>query len=114
MYSAQIIFTAIILFVIYRTLVIYKKGNLTGKFTLIWLMFWGTILFFLFRQDLLTKAANFLGIWRGVDMALYISVIVIFYLLFKTFALLEEINQKITQIIRRDAIKNPSKRNKNK
>ena len=110
MYSAQIILTAIVIFIIYKTLLIYRKGNLTRFFTLIWLGFWGIILFFLFQQNLLSKIANYLGVWRGVDLALYLSVIVIFYLIFKIFAVLEEINQKITHIVRKDALQNRKKK----
>lgn len=109
MFASQIILTAIILFIIYRTLSTYQKGNLTKLFTSLWLSFWMLILFFLFKQNLLSQIAHLLGISRGVDLALYLSVIIIFYLIFRIFAILEEINQKITHLIRKEALKNPLK-----
>lgn len=114
MYSAQIIIGAIVLFIVYRTIRTYQQGNLTRIFALIWLTFWGVVLFFLFQQGLLSKIANFLGVWRGVDLALYLSVITIFYLLFRFSASLEEVNQKITQIVRREALDNPTRKLKSK
>lgn len=104
---AQIILTSIIVFIIYRTVLTYKKGNLTKIFTFIWLSFWLIILFFLFKQQLLSQIAHSLGISRGVDLALYLSIIIIFYLIFRIFASLEELNQKFTQLIRKEALKNP-------
>lgn len=114
MYSAQIIIGAIVLFIVYRTIRTYQQGNLTKVFALIWLGFWVVVLFFLFQQELLSKIANLLGVWRGVDLALYLSVITVFYLLFRLSATLEGINQKITQIIRRVALENPIKKTRSK
>lgn len=109
MQSAQFILTAIIIFIIYRTLLTYKKGNLTKVFTVLWLLFWMVVLFFLYEQHLLSQLADLFGISRGVDLALYLSVIILFYLVFKLFSSLEEINQKLTQIIRQDALKRARK-----
>lgn len=114
MYSAQIIISAIVLFIIYRTIRTYQRGNLTKVFALIWLAFWAAVLFFLFQQELLSKIANFLGVWRGVDLALYLSVITIFYLVFRLSAALEEVNQKMTQIVRQEALDKPARKPKSK
>ncbi|MBI4058755.1 DUF2304 domain-containing protein [Candidatus Microgenomates bacterium] len=112
MQSAQIILTAIIVFIIHRTFATYRKGKLTKVFTFLWLLFWLVLLFFIYQQQLLSNIAHFFGVSRGVDLGLYLSVIIIFYLIFKLFSALEEVNQKLTQLIRKDAITNLLKRSK--
>jgi hypothetical protein len=53
--------------------------------------------------------ANFLGIGRGADLIVYLSVVVIFYLLFKIFVRINKIEKEITKVVREDAIKNVRK-----
>jgi len=49
--------------------------------------------------------ADFLGIWRGTDVAVYLSIVLIFYLIFRIFVKLEKIEKDITAIIREISLK---------
>ncbi len=44
--------------------------------------------------------AHLLGIGRGADMVMYLGLILIFYLLFKVYVRLEQMDREITQIVR--------------
>jgi hypothetical protein len=105
MTSSQFIISSLILFIFWKTIFAYKRGSLTKTFTIPWLALWITIFLVLFQQNLLTSTAHLIGIGRGVDLAIYISVIIIFYLIFRVFVELSLINRKITKILREDALK---------
>lgn len=79
------------------------------SFTAFWLLFWFTILFLIFQPDFLSSIAHLLGIGRGVDLALYLSTIVIFYMIYRIFVRLDKFEKNITHIIREMALKNPKR-----
>ena len=104
MFASQFIFVIIIIFIIYKTLAGYKRNRLSKYFTVVWLLLWAFILFILFDQALLSRMAQMLGIGRGVDLAVYTSVIVIFYLIYVIFTKLQEIEKKITSLVRNESL----------
>lgn len=106
---SQALLSTIIIFIIYKTVISFKKGNLSKNFTLTWLLLWGGVLFFIFEQNTLIKIAHLVGISRGVDLVIYISIILLFYLIYRIFYNLNKINQKMTKIIREDALRHPLK-----
>lgn len=109
MYASQIIFITIILFIIYKTIRSYQKKLITKYFLLIWLSFWSLIMFILFDQNVIAEMASILGIGRGVDLAVYSSIIVLFYLIYILLIKIQELEKKITILVRRDALKNDHK-----
>ncbi|MDO8503254.1 MAG: DUF2304 domain-containing protein [bacterium] len=105
MSASEIILPAIIIFIVLRTIASYRRKNLSKGFTLLWTAFWLAGLFLIFQQGLLTSIANLIGIGRGVDLAIYLSIIILFYLVFRIFSQLREIEKKITELVRREALK---------
>ena len=106
---SQLLLSTIVIFIVYKTVTSFRRGNLSKNFTTIWILLWLSILFFIFEQNTLIKAAHFLGISRGVDLIIYLAVILTFYLIYKIFYILNQLNQKITEIIRENAVNNPKK-----
>lgn len=106
MFASQFIFVALVLFIIYKTIVSYKKNHLSKPFIILWLTFWAFVLFILFDQRLLSKMAKTIGIGRGVDLAVYFSIIIIFYVIYMLLVKIHQLENKITKIIRELAIKN--------
>lgn len=80
------------------------KKNLSIQGIAFWILFWlGVDLVVIFPNST-TIVANKLGIGRGTDLIVYISIIAIFYLLFRLQIKIEGINRDITKIVRNDAI----------
>jgi len=52
-----------------------------------------------------TVVAHFFGIGRGADFILYGAVILLFVLVFKLFIALDSMERKLTEFVRRDALK---------
>lgn len=52
-----------------------------------------------------TLVANFFGVGRGSDFVIYGSVVALFMLVFKIFIALDKLDRQLTDIVRKDALK---------
>lgn len=84
----------------------FKKEKIIDKtFYFFWLGFWLVVLVLVNFTQILSYLAQLLGIGRGVDFAVYVSIIFIFNLLFVFFQKIKKIEKEITKIIREIALK---------
>ena len=101
----KILLLIFILFVLLRTVARFIKKEIRTRELLAWLVFWlvvGTAVILPQTTDVLAEKV---GVARGVDLLVYISVLVLFYLVFKVLVKLEKIDRQITGIIRAVALK---------
>lgn len=104
MLKYQIFFGTIVVLIILKNFFAYKKKELrTSKF-LIYLLFWLSVLLAVIFPEETNKIAHFFNITRGADFFIYISIIVIFYLIFRIYQKLEIIEMSITKIVREIAL----------
>jgi len=82
----------------------FKKTDAKASGSL-WLLFWIITVVAVWVPDFLTQVANLVGIGRGADLVLYVSVVVVFYLIFKIYVRLEKIERNITKVVRKDSLK---------
>ncbi len=75
-----------------------KKISL-GEFFL-WIAIWGGLIFVVFFPGITSYFAQLLGIGRGVDVILYVSISLLFYLIFRLYVKLEETEREITKLVR--------------
>jgi len=104
MIAVQLFLSSIILFLIYRSVISFRKGHLSAPFLIVWVTLWIIGIFFIFEQKTLAKIANMFGIGRGVDLAIYLLIIVIMFFLYLLFEKIEKIQEDITKIARKVAI----------
>ncbi|MBU4360244.1 DUF2304 domain-containing protein [Candidatus Parcubacteria bacterium] len=102
----QILLSFFILFVVFKLFLRFRKKTLQSIAFLIWLIFWLLALIAVWVPGLLTQIANLLGIGRGADLIFYISLLIIFYLIFRIYIKFEKIEKDITKIVRKDALTN--------
>lgn len=104
MTASQTLLSTIIVFIIVRTLVAYKKKNLSEGFTLMWIMFWVFGLVLIFQQEFVIAIAKSVGVSRGVDLVIYFSLILVFYLIYRLLVKIDELDRTITKLIRKIAL----------
>lgn len=96
------LFIVIILFKLFKQ----KQANRISLLNfVIWCLLWLIVLIVFWQPDTTSYVANLLGIGRGADLVIYLSIIVIFYLLFRIFVKLNKIDTDITKLVRKDALK---------
>lgn len=104
MLKYQIFFGTIVVLIICKNFFAYRKKELrTSKF-IIYTIFWLSVLLAVIFSEETNKIAHFFNITRGADFFIYISIIVIFYLLFRVYQKLEILEMNITKIIREIAL----------
>jgi len=102
--GSQIILSIVILFILSKTWYSYKTKQLSTSFFILWVLLWLIGLSAIYYPGLLSKVASLLNIGRGVDFALYVSIILLFYLVYKINIKIGKINRDITKIVRKIAV----------
>ncbi len=100
----QILITVISAFVILRAFKNYRKKSVRLMTFALWSFFWLGMIFLVWQPQLTNRLAALLQVGRGTDAVFYLSLILIFYLLFRIFVKLESIDTELTTIIREIAI----------
>jgi hypothetical protein len=101
----QIVLGIFLVFAVTRVLLRLKDGALTFNSFLFWLSLWVLAGLGLFRPELTSVVAQKLGIGRGSDAVVYASILVLFYLIFRTNILLENLRHDLTKLVRDLALK---------
>lgn len=82
-----------------------RTGALARSWGIFWLVFWlgaGTAVSLPWTTSLL---ASRLGVTRGVDLVIYVSVLGLFYISFKMMVKVEKLETLITKLTREIALK---------
>lgn len=106
----QILVTIFIILILAKVFKQWQQDKITLAVFLTWCLLWLAILLVFWLPEITSYLANFLGIGRGADLIVYLSILVIFYLIFKIFVRLNKNDQQITKLVREDAIRNAEKK----
>ncbi|WP_456472454.1 DUF2304 family protein [Methanocaldococcus sp.] len=101
----QILGLIIILFAMSRIIIQLKKKNIKLDEGIFWLFVWTLALFIVIYPTFTSYLASILGVGRGIDVIIYISIIVLFYLVYRLYAKLDKLERDITKIVREIAIR---------
>lgn len=109
----QIIIAIFAIFALYRVIAQFLKHRITRNELFFWIIFWILVLAVGTFPSIINYIANIVGIGRGVDVAIYLSILIIFYLLFKVFVRLDRIDKDLTKIVRKISLSDSNKSEKN-
>ena len=101
----QILFLLVICIVIGKLIVRFKKNDIKVLEFVLWLLFWLIAFIIILLPQTTSFLARVLGIGRGADLVIYISLIILFYIAFRISVRLEKIERNIAKIIRKIALK---------
>jgi len=102
----KIIIIAFILFVLWRTFIRFQKRDITGRELVMWVVFWLLVAGATLAPKKTDVIAQWLGVERGADLLVYLSIIVLFFVVFKIIVKLEKMDRDITKVVRHTALKN--------
>ncbi len=105
MFFIQILIVAFAVLVISRIVLSFKNGKIAIKGMLMWLGLWIALLIVVLSPQITGFLAKILGVWRGTDAVVYLSIVLIFYLIFRIFVKLEKIDSDLTTIARKIALR---------
>ncbi|MBI2472931.1 DUF2304 family protein [Candidatus Uhrbacteria bacterium] len=88
-------------FAMSRTIFQFKRGALTIAWLLFWILFWfGTGLVAVLPQTT-DVIARFVGVGRGADVVIYVSLTALFYFIFRLYIKIEQVESEVTRLVRK-------------
>lgn len=102
--TIQILLLAFILFAISRVFLRVKEKVLSTQTGFFWIVIWLAALVGVILPGTTTQLASYFGVGRGVDVIVYISLALLFYLVFRIYVMIEDIRHEITFLIRQLAL----------
>ena len=79
MQAIQIVLTIFAAFAVSRVLIRYRRGGMRLLHLGLWLIFWAAVIVVSVHPTTTDRLAILLGVGRGVDTAMYLSLLLIFY-----------------------------------
>jgi len=108
----QIILIIFLAFAVSRVFLRLRDGSLTLGAFLFWTGLWILGGLAVVKPSFTSFIAREIGIQRGTDVVIYLSLSLLFYLVFRTNILLEDLRNEITKLARKIALKNKQKEKK--
>lgn len=101
----QIISLFFVFFAASRAILQFRGGSIRLGALSFWLSIWAVVLIAIFYPEETSKFANLLGIGRGVDIVMYSSIAVLFYLVFRLHVHMEDLRSQISSLVREISLK---------
>jgi small membrane protein len=105
MHAIQVVLICFALFAMSRVVLRYRRGGMRLLHLGMWLVFWVAVAVVGLHPDTTSYLAIRLGVGRGVDIAMYLSILTIFYLLFRSFGKLDDLDRQLTRVVRANALR---------
>lgn len=105
MHAIQVVLICFAVFAMSRTLIRYRRGLMRVLHLELWLLFWVGVLVVGMRPEVTDMLAKWLGVGRATDAAIYLALLLIFYLLFRSFAKIEDLDRQLTRVVRANALR---------
>lgn len=86
-----------------------REGLLGPKGLFFWLSFWILAIFVVLWPDSTFVLSNYFGISRGADLVVYVSLALIFFILFRLHVKLESVGRSLTKMVRKEALEQVKK-----
>ncbi len=93
------------LFMILRQFSYYSHHERTWKELLFWLVFWGVVGFFGYEPSYLSNFSHLIGIRTGSNALFLFSILVLLYGFGRLTIIVDELENKLTQMVREDALR---------
>ncbi len=103
----QILFTLFVLYALSAVVMRKRAQDLGPRGTAFWILFWLCTAVFVWYPEATNQIAQAFGIGRGADFVLYISLVVIFFVLFRLHVKLESMSRDVTKVVRDKALTSP-------
>lgn len=106
----QILVLLFAVFAFSRAVLRFKDKKISlGEF-IFWTFVWVSVIVTTWLPGTATMVSQFFGISRPIDLAVYSSILVLFYLVFRLYVYHEMQRREITKLVREVAIKKVKKK----
>lgn len=82
----------------------FREGKISISMLVLWIFIWIIIIGISINPELTNLFASVTGIGRGLDFILIIGLIGCYYLIFKMYTMIENMEKEITKLVREIAL----------
>ncbi len=108
----QAIIIIIVALIISRIFWQYRVKKINLKELIFWSLFWLIVVIVVLLPQTVNLIADYVGVGRGVDVAIYVSIIVLFYIVFRIFVRFDKLEKDISKIVRHLALEEKGNKKK--
>ena len=105
----QVILSLYLIFAISRVYIRFKSRKLSFFGLVFWSSIFGFGMIGILIPQISGEIAKRLGIGRGADFIVYVSIVILFFLVFRIYTYLEDIKSEIARLVREMSLKHPFK-----
>jgi hypothetical protein len=87
----------------------FKKKEMRTSGFAVWSLIWLGVIVIAVHPGSTSFFANLVGIGRGIDLVVYLSILLLYYLGFRLYIKMEDTNKEITRMVREIAFKEKKK-----
>jgi len=101
----QILAIVFALFAFSRAYLLFKNSKINWKEFVFWTVIWVAIIIVSLSTQIMALISEFLGVERPVDAFIYLSIILLFYLVYRIYAKFDHVEHEITLLVRKISMK---------
>ena len=83
-----------------RLFALWKTKKVPLKTAIFWFSIWCAVLVTIFFTPLIDALSRPIGVGRGIDLIVYISILILFYLVFQVHMKIDKLDRQITKVVR--------------
>jgi hypothetical protein len=87
-----------VLFALSRVILRAKDHSISFRENLFWIVVWLTIVFLTLFPQITDKLSAVMGIGRGIDTAFFLAIILLFYIVFRLYVKIDELDKRLTEL----------------
>ena len=101
----QIVLVCFAVFMLSRVFLRFRRGGVSFLRMALWILLWSGVIVAAIYPNSTMALAHLVGVGRGADAVMYAGLLLLFYLLFRMFGKLEDLERQITKVVRAAALK---------
>ncbi|HIP16382.1 MAG TPA: DUF2304 family protein [Methanothermococcus okinawensis] len=110
----QILALVFAIFAMFKIILKAKNSEINIEPAIFWIFVWMLVVLIAVFPQTMSYLATFTGVKRGVDSIIYLAIMILFYLQYRLYIKMENIEREITLIVREIAILEKEKKEKEK
>lgn len=105
----KLLVTVFVVFALSRVVLRFRDGSISFAGLTLWSLLWIGVESFIWWPKVSDVFAQRIGIGRGVDALVYVSIIALFYGTFRLYVKVEHIEHELTNFVRQMALEKKSR-----
>jgi hypothetical protein len=110
----QIIGSIVGIIAIILAILRFREGKVTIGMLSLWILIWIAVIYISLNPESTNIFSSVVGIGRGLDVVLILGLFGCYYLIFKIYTMIENMEQEITHLVRELALQRENNEKKKK